>query len=294
MKGDIFMPNIYFPHLNLQFDISSVAFEIFGLPIYWYGIILTSGIVLGTLMAVYIAKRENVNPELITDFVLYDIIFALIGARFYFVIFNWDYYKANPSEILNIRQGGIAIYGAVIMSIIVAVIYTKIKKINFWKFADIATYGLILGQVIGRYGNFVNKEAFGGYTNNPLAMAILKSAAKPPISEEVLDNVQTYFNAEYIQVHPTFFYESTWNLILLIFLLIYRKHKKGSGEIFFLYLVGYGIGRFWIEGLRTDQLLLPHLQIPASQVVAIFSGLMGIIGIILCHKRANKFELSKK
>lgn len=282
------IPNIYFPNLGLSFKLNSEAFNLFGLSVYWYGIILTSGIILGTLLACYIAKKEKIDPDIMTDFVLYDILFALLGARTYFVIFNWEYYKANPMQILNIRQGGIAIYGAVIASIIVAIIYTRKKKVRFLHFADIATYGLILGQAIGRYGNFFNKEAFGGYTNNLFAMAILKSEAKLPISEEVLNHVTTFSQfgaAEYIQVHPTFFYESTWNALLLILLLCYRKHRKAYGEIFCLYLIGYGVGRFWIEGLRTDQLLLWVIQVPVSQIVAIISIIMGIIGIIMCRKK---------
>ena len=207
-------------------------------------------------ISIYIAKKEKVSSELVTDFVLYDLLFALLGARLYFVAFKWDYYKAHMGEIFNIRQGGIAIYGAIIASIIFAVFYTRYKKIAFFKFADIATYGLILGQAIGRYGNFVNKEAFGGYTNNRFAMAILESEAKPPLTQQVLDHIvqfEAYGGARYIQVHPTFFYESTWNVILLVILLIYRRYKKCNGEIFCLYLVGYGVGRFWIEGLRTER-----------------------------------------
>lgn len=282
------IPNIYFPNLGLSFRLNTEAFNLFGLSVYWYGIILTTGIVLGTLLAYYIAKKEKIDPDIMTDFVLYDILFALLGARIYFVIFNWEAYKANPVQILNIRQGGIAIYGAVIASIIVAIIYTRKKKVNFFHFADIATYGLVLGQAIGRYGNFFNKEAFGGYTNNLFAMAILKNEAKPPITEDVLNHITTFSRfgaAEYIQVHPTFFYESTWNFMLLIGLLLYRKHRKAYGEIFSLYLIGYGIGRFWIEGLRTDQLLLWVTNIPVSQIVAIISLFMGIIGIAFCRKK---------
>lgn len=282
------IPNIYFPNLGLSFHLSSEAFSIFGISVYWYGIIITSGIILGTLLACYIAKKENLDPNLFMDFVLYDILFAILGARLYFVIFNWDYYKANPTQILNIRQGGLAIYGGVIASVIGAFVYTRIKKIRFLHFADVAIYGLILGQAIGRYGNFFNKEAFGGYTDNLFAMAILKNEAKPPISADVLNHVKTFEafgNAEYIQVHPTFLYESCWNILLLIILLVYRKHRKAYGEIFCLYLIGYGLGRFWVEGLRTDQLLLWHTQIPVSQVVAVISVIMGIIGIVFCRKR---------
>ena len=282
------IPNIYFPHLGLSFNLKSQAFSIFGLDVYWYGIIITTGIILGTLLACYIGKKEGLNSEIFTDFILYDIIFAIIGARLYYVIFSWDYYKDNLSQIINTRQGGLAIYGGVIASVIVAIIYTYKKRIHFAHFADVASFGLILGQAIGRYGNFFNKEVFGGYTNNLLAMAILKTEAKPPFSEEVLSHIQTlpeFGAAEYIQVHPTFFYESTWNLALLIILLIYRKHRKAYGEIFCLYLIGYGVGRYWIEGIRTDQLLWGHTQIPVSQMVAIGSILLGIIGILFCRNR---------
>jgi phosphatidylglycerol:prolipoprotein diacylglycerol transferase len=282
------MPNIYFPYLNLQFNINSIAFQVFGTPIYWYGIILTTGIILGTVLASYIAKKEGLDSELIIDFILYDIIFALIGARAYYVVFNFSHYKDNLLDIFNIREGGIAIYGAIIVSVIVAVLYTKKKNVSFWKFADIATYGLMIGQAIGRYGNFVNKEAFGDYTNSFFAMRILKSEAKLPVSENILNHIQTAFGEQYIQVHPTFFYESSWNIILLVALLSYRKHKKCDGEIFLLYLIGYGIGRFWVEGLRTDQLLIGSTHIAISQVVAILSIIMGIIGIYICRKASNK------
>lgn len=285
------MPNIYFPYLNLSFNIDPIAFTIFGIPIYWYGIILTSGILLGLCMSMYISKKEGVSTDLIFDFLLYDIVFAIIGARTYFVIFNWSYYKEHLDEILNLRQGGIAIYGAIIASFIVAIIYTRIKKISLWQFGDIAAYGLLVGQAIGRYGNFVNKEAFGDYTNNFLAMQIMKSEAATHVTQKMLDNIVIREGVEFIQVHPTFLYESCWNLLLLISLLIYRKYKKGNGEIFFLYIAGYGLGRFWIEGLRTDQLVVPVINIAASQIVAVVSIVAGIIGVIWCRKSSkSKFK----
>lgn len=285
------MPNIYFPYLNLSFNIDPIAFTIFGVPIYWYGIILTSGILLGLCMSMYISKKEGVSTDLIFDFLLYDIVFAIIGARTYFVIFNWSYYKEHLGEILNLRQGGIAIYGAIIASFIVAIIYTRIKKISLWQFGDIAAYGLLVGQAIGRYGNFVNKEAFGDYTNNFLAMQIMKSEAATHVTQKMLDNIVIREGVEFIQVHPTFLYESCWNLLLLISLLIYRKYKKGNGEIFFLYIAGYGLGRFWIEGLRTDQLVVPVINIAASQIVAVLSIVAGIIGVIWCRKSSkSKFK----
>ncbi|MGL6174095.1 MAG: prolipoprotein diacylglyceryl transferase [Cellulosilyticaceae bacterium] len=287
------MPNIYFPHIGLSFNIDAIAFNVFGMPVYWYGIILTTGIMLGLLMAMYIAKKEGMNPDLIFDFLLYDIVFAIIGARAYFVAFNWGYYKDNLMSIFNLRQGGIAIYGAILASILVAVIYTKRKKINFWHFADIAVYGLLVGQAIGRYGNFVNKEAFGDYTNNMFAMRILKEQVTTPLTQKIIDNIVFENGVEYIQVHPTFFYESIWNIGLLILLLIYRKHKKANGEIFFLYAIGYGGGRFWVEGLRTDQLIANVVHFPISQIVAIISVIVGVVGFIICRKKNIKNSLYK-
>lgn len=277
------MPDIYFPNLHLSFQFDPIAFSIAGLPIYWYGIILTTGMIVGTFLSSQIAKKQGIDPNTIIDFVMYDLIFAIIGARLYYVCFNWDYYKQHWIEIFNIRQGGIAIYGAIIASVIVAFIYTRIKKIPFFQFADIAVFGLTIGQVIGRYGNFVNREAFGDYTNSLFAMRIIKNQAKLPLSEEILNNTIIENGLEYIQVHPTFFYESCWNILLLCFLFIYKRYQKKEGELFFVYLIGYGIGRFWVEGLRTDQLLIGGSSVAISQVVAIFSIIMGIIGIYKCR-----------
>ena len=287
------MPNIYFPNMNLSFTINSVAFEVFGLPIYWYGIILTTGIILGLLMAIYMAKKEGITTDYVLDFLLIDIIFALLGARLYFVVFNWSYYKEHLNELFNIRQGGIAIYGAIIASIIVAAVYTKVRTLNLWQFGDVAAYGLLVGQAIGRYGNSVNKEAFGDYTNNLFAMRILRSEAGTPVNQNILDHLIIENGLEYIQVHPTFLYESMWNIVLLILLLIYHRYKKANGEIFFLYIAGYGIGRFWIEGLRTDQLILNFIPIPASQVVAVISIICGGIGFAICTKNASKKSICK-
>lgn len=293
------MPTIYFPHLNLEFNINAVAFEIFGVQVYWYGIILTTGIILGLCMSMYIAKKEGLNPDTILDFLLIDIVFAILGARLYFVLFNWSYYKDNIGEILNTRQGGIAIYGAIIASVVVAAIFTRVKKISLWQFGDIAAYGLLVGQAIGRYGNFVNQEAFGGYTNGLFAMQIEKNQALRHINQATLSSfeavwpeniITTYAPLQYVQVHPTFFYESCWNIGLLILLLVLYKYKKHHGVIFFTYITGYGIGRYWIEGLRTDQLIVPGINIPASQIVAIISIILGIIGIIWCRKSNQNFK----
>ncbi len=282
------MPEVYFPNLNIEISkLDRVAFSLFNLDVYWYGIIITLGILGGLGLALYIAKKTGQDGELYMDFLMYAVFFAFLGARTYYVIFRLDYYIQHPAEIFNLREGGIAIYGAIIASVLVAHIFTKKKKINFWQFADTAIYGLIIGQIIGRWGNFVNREAFGDFTNSLFAMRIMKDQANGPMTEKILDNIQTVSGIAYIQVHPTFLYESLWNLGLLIILLIYLKHKRFEGEILFLYFIGYGIGRLWIEGLRTDPLLLAVLQIPVSQVVSGIIIVAGIVGVYAGRKRSS-------
>lgn len=280
------MPEIYFPNFNIEINkLDRVAFKIFGLEVYWYGVIITLGILLGLGLALYIAKQTGQDGEQYMDFLMYAIVFAFLGARIYYVLFRLDYYLQNPVEIFYLREGGIAIYGGIIGAAIVAVIFTKKRNINFWQFADTAVYGLIIGQVIGRWGNFVNREAFGDFTNSLFAMRIIKDQANGPMTAGILNNLQVANNITYIQVHPTFLYESLWNLGLLIILLVYLKRKKFEGEILFLYLIGYGLGRLWIEGLRTDPLLLALLQIPVSQVVSAIIIITGIVGVMMGRKR---------
>lgn len=279
------MPEIVFPNMNLQIKhLDRVAFSLFNLDVYWYGIIITLGIIGGLSLVLYLAKKSGQDGEIYMDFLMYTIFFAFLGARIYYVLFELEYYLQHPTEIFNLRKGGLAIYGAIIASIIVAIIFTKIKKIDFWKFGDTVIYGLILGQIIGRWGNFVNREAFGDFTNSLFAMRLMKDQVTAPVTENILSNLQIVNKITYIQVHPTFLYESLWNLALLIILLVYLKHKRFEGEILFLYFIGYGIGRLWIEGLRTDPLLLAMLQIPVSQVVSGILILVGVIGIVYGRK----------
>ncbi|HHT97854.1 MAG TPA: prolipoprotein diacylglyceryl transferase [Clostridiales bacterium] len=274
------MPEIYFPNMNIQIGhLDRVAFRLFGLEVYWYGVIITLGIIGGLSLALYLAKKTEQDTELYMDFLMYNLLFAFAGARIYYVIFEIEYYIQNPMEILDLRQGGLAIYGAIIASAITAIVFTRIKKINFFQFADTAVLGLILGQAIGRWGNFVNREAFGDYTESFFAMRLMKEQVTAPVTEKILSNLKIVEGITYIQVHPTFLYESLWNIALLMILFIYYKHKRFEGEIMFLYFIGYGIGRLWIEGLRTDPLLLAFLKIPVSQIVSVSIIIGGVIGV---------------
>lgn len=280
-------PEIWFPHLGIEIQkLSNVMFSIFGLDIYWYGAIIGSGVLLSLFLALHEAKRSGQNPDSYLDFTLIAMAFCVIGARLYYVIFNWQSYAANPIDIFNLRKGGLAIYGGVLAGILAAVIYTRKKKMNFWLFADTAAPSLLLGQVIGRWGNFFNREAFGGYTDSLFAMRYLKNQVRPgDMTQDILDHVVSFYGTEYIQVHPTFLYESFWNLCVFAILFYLQRKKKFDGEVFILYLFGYGLGRLWIEGLRTDQLMLGSTGLAVSQVLSV---ILVLVSIFLAFYRSKK------
>ena len=278
------MPEIWFPHLGIEIEhLSRVAFHIFGQEVYWYGIIIGIGVLLALALALHEAKRTGQNPENYVDVALFGIIFAVIGARMYYVIFSWELYADNPLKIFALREGGLAIYGGIIAGIITVIVYTKKKGLNFWLVADTAAPSLLLGQIIGRWGNFFNREAFGGYTDNLFAMRYLKEQVHN-VNPSVLEHTLTINGAEYIQVHPTFLYESLWNLMILILLLLLKKRKKFDGQIFGCYILGYACGRVWLEGLRTDQLMIGNFAV--SQLLSV----MLMIGAVVLLWYLNKKE----
>ncbi len=285
-------PDIVFPNIGIEFDnIDPVAFNLFGMPIYWYGLIIVSGVMAGLFLARYRAKKFGHDPDVYSDFVIYALIAAIIGARAYYVAFSWDSYKDNLMDIFAFREGGLAIYGGVIGALSALLIYTKVKKESFWLMADIAGPGLALGQVIGRFGNFMNMEAFGGPSDGFFAMALKASKAKIPSSMLEYVGPLDGFAGNYLVVQPTFLFEASWNLVLVILLHLYTKHKKFDGEVFMLYLLGYGIGRGWIEGLRTDQLIIGSTGIPVSQLLAIVLVAVSSVYIIYRRKKLSKEEL---
>lgn len=262
--------DISFPHLGIYLENVPRSFTIFGFEIALYGLIIGIGVICGVLMAVHMAKLEKMNPDIIWDFAIYAVIFSVIGARIYYVVFSWDSYKNDLLSIFNTRQGGLAIYGAVIGAFITLFVYCRLKKLSPYQIGDCGVYGLVLGQIIGRWGNFFNREAFGSFTDSLFAMRLpIEAVRAKDIAESHLAGMATYGATNFIQVHPTFLYEGVWNLCLLIVMLLYHKHKKYHGQMCLIYLGGYGIGRFMIEGLRTDQLLIPHTQIAVSQMLGI-------------------------
>ncbi|ABR49040.1 prolipoprotein diacylglyceryl transferase [Alkaliphilus metalliredigens QYMF] len=232
-----------------------IAFTVFGIPVAWYGIIISLGIFLGIVVATIRAKREGLYDDVIIDLALVAVPVAVLMARLYYVLFSLDYYMANPGSILRFRDGGLAIHGGIIGGVLIGYLFCRYKRIHFWQLADITAPSLILGQAIGRWGNYINQEAYGTPTDLPWAIQI-----------------------DGVMVHPTFLYESLWNFIVFFGLLYYTKKRKYKGQIFLLYLILYSIGRFFIEGLRIDSLMIGPLRI--AQVISI--GI--VIGAIIVMK----------
>ena len=239
---------ISFPKLGFVFNVNQVAFNIGSKPVYWYAIAILTGFMLGMLFCMRSAKKRNVNPECIFDVALYGLVIGIICARIYYVIFDFESYKDNILDVFKIWEGGLAIYGGIIGAVLTAYVYCRIKKLNVFEIFDLCAPGLLIGQAIGRYGNFFNVEVYGRETDFFLGMSI--NGASP--------------------VHPLFFYESMWNIIGLILVVIFRDKKKAHGQVFFGYLLWYSCGRIVLEGMRQSEYILYAVKdvIGISQIVA--------------------------
>ncbi|MCM1183818.1 MAG: prolipoprotein diacylglyceryl transferase [Roseburia sp.] len=281
--------DIAFPHLGIYLENVPKSFSVFGFEIALYGVVISIGVVLGILMAVHMSKKEKMDPDIIWDFAIYAIIFSIIGARLYYVAFSWDLYKDNLLSIFNTRMGGMAIYGAVIGAFATLFVYCGIKKLSPYQIGDCGVYGLVLGQIIGRWGNFFNREVFGGYTDSLFAMRLPVDAVRPwDIAASHYEGMAAMGNVNFIQVHPTFLYEGVWNLALLAGMLCYWKRKKYHGQMCLIYLGGYGIGRFIIEGIRTDRLLIPGTQIAVSQLLGMVMFVFAIVLNLVIRLRLQR------
>lgn len=281
--------DLRFVHLGITIEHLQNHITIFGFSIAFYGIIIGIGMLLGITLAARDAERRGIGEDTVYDFALLGIVCGVIGARLYYVFFRWDNYRGNLLEILNLRAGGLAIYGGVIGGILSLMVYCRRKKQNFLNLADSLILGVLVGQILGRWGNFFNAEAFGRYTDGLFAMQLRRDIVNPiMIDSALLQHLVRVNGVDYIQVHPTFLYESVWNLCLLLFLLWYRPKKRFTGEIFFLYLGGYGLGRVWIEGLRTDSLLVPGTGIAVSQALAGICVLVALLCILAGRRLAAR------
>ena len=281
--------DLRFVHLGITIEHLQNHITIFGFSIAFYGIIIGIGMLLGITLAARDAEKRGIGEDTVYDFALLGIVCGVIGARLYYVFFRWDNYRGNLLEILNLRAGGLAIYGGVIGGILSLMVYCRRKKQNFLNLADSLILGVLVGQILGRWGNFFNAEAFGRYTDGLFAMQLRRDIVNPiMIDSALLQHLVRVNGVDYIQVHPTFLYESVWNLCLLLFLLWYRPKKRFTGEMFFLYLGGYGLGRVWIEGLRTDSLLVPGTGIAVSQALAGVCVLVALLCILAGRRLAAR------
>ncbi len=267
---------ITFPNLGISVDPSPVALRVFGKDIYWYGIIIAVGFVLAVVYMMHRSKDFGVTSDDTLDLVLWTVPIGVICARLYYCVFYWELYADNPISMLYIWQGGLAIYGAVIGGAITVVIVSKVKKIRTGVFLDLASMGVLIGQIFGRWGNFMNREAHGSVTDSFFKMGLVDAAGQV-----------SYY-------HPTFLYESVWNLAGFIGIhILSKKKRKFDGEVFLLYIGWYGLGRAWIEGLRTDSLMLFSTGIRVSQLVAIvsFAAAAAVLAYVLLKKKPNPDEL---
>ncbi len=262
-----------FLHLPLAWQFASpgpILVEIGPLAIRWYGLLIATAVLIGVSLSQYLAKRRHVNPDLLGDLVIWLVIAAIPAARVYYVLFEWSEYAQHPERIIAIWQGGIAIHGAILGGTVAALIFARVKKISFWQLADLVAPSLILGQAIGRWGNFFNSEAFGSPTDLPWKLFIPPDRRPPEY-------------ADFAYFHPTFLYESLWDLIVFGLLLtlffrgLKRKPRLKVGTLFLVYLVTYSLGRLWIEGLRTDSLMLGPLRM--AQVVSLVGISLGLAGL---------------
>lgn len=275
------MSTVSFPGLGITIQVKSIAFRLFSWPLHWYGIIIAFGFLTAVIFCSRRAHRFGIEQDDIVDLLLYAVPLCIIGARLYYIIFYLDRFRKSdgsldPGAMVRIWDGGLAIYGAVIAAIIVAVIFCKKRGISFFSLADLGSYGLLIGQLVGRWGNFVNVECYGSPTDLPWRMGIF----------ETVNGVY-----QYTEVHPTFLYESLWNLVgLFLLAFVLEKHRKFDGQIFFSYMAWYGLGRAWIEGLRTDSLYFFTTGLRVSQVLAVVFCIVAVIALAFQLRRPHNPE----
>ena len=272
------MGTVSFPGLGLEFQLNRVAFHVGSWPVYWYGVIIAAGFLLAVMYCSRQAPRFGIRQDDIIDMLFFAVPLSIIGARVYYIIFYPELYRRTDGSwdfgaMVRIWDGGLAIYGGVIMAVITLLVFCKVRKIKFLAFADLGSYGMLIGQMVGRWGNFVNIEAHGGPTDLPWRMGIY----------QYVDGTR-----QYMEVHPTFLYESLWNLVGL-FLLIWvgKKHRKFDGQIFLGYFAWYGVGRGFIEGLRTDSLYFLNTPIRVSQVFGFATAAVAIILLVILLTRKH-------
>lgn len=276
--------SIRFPNLGLEFEYVPVSVRVFGFEITFFGILLAVGMLLGMVFVVLEAKRKKQDANLHLGMMISGLAGGFIGARFFYVLLSWSVYKTDIMKVFDTRNGGMVFYGGLLGGVLAAAIFCRIKKAAFMEMADVAVKGLLIGQIIGRWGNFFNRESFGEYTSNVLTMQLpLSNVRAGEVTPWMRENLVTIDNVSYIQATPLFLYESIWCLLLLLLLFVWNRRKLFAGEIFMRYLAGYGFGRFFIEWIRTDKMFLPGTDIAVNQ--AISAGLFLLFTVVVIVKR---------
>ena len=260
---------IAFPNLGLYFEHVGKNFRIGPVTVAYYGVCIAAGMMLGIFLVTLRAKETGQSADDYIDIAVWTMIMGIIGARIYYVLFSWQEYRDDLAGIFRIREGGLAIYGGLLAGAAAIYVLSRRKEIPFGTVLDTCIIGVPAGQIIGRWGNFFNREAFGGYTDNLFAMRLPVSAVRADeITAEMRAHAVTENGIQFIQAHPTFLYEGVWNLLVLLLLFRMRNRTKKKGDLFLIYMAAYGTGRFFIEMLRTDQLLIPGTAVPVSMAVS--------------------------
>ena len=289
--------SILFPNLGITLANVERSINIGPVTIYYYAIVIALGMMIAFAWLMRECKRVGISQDAFVDVFMAAIILGIIGARIYYVVFSWNEFADDPLRILNIRSGGLAIYGGIIGGFLAICAVCRIKKLPLLKVLDITMPAVLIGQIVGRWGNFFNREVFGGYSDGLLAMAIPLNAVADPsdVTEEMLNNLYIVDGISFIKVHPTFLYESLWNLAaFLLLVLFFGKRQRFDGQIFAMYFILYGIGRFWIEEVRTDRLLIPGTALAVSQVLSALLIAAGVAGLIIGFLRSKKAPIRQE
>ena len=284
--------SIRFPGLKLVLDYVPKSFEIFGFEITIYGVLIAVGMLLGIFFVVLEARRNHEEPDAYLDLAIITLITGVIGARLLYAAFSWSLYKNDPGQILNVRSGGMLFYGGLLGGVLGGIVYCRIRKKSFWKMADLACMGILIGQIIGKWGSFFNSESFGEYVDNILSMQLPLTAVRAgEVTTTMRENLQMVDGVSCILVQPLFLYESLWCLLVLMLLMMHLRRRVFQGEIFLRYLAGYGLGRFVIQWMRTDKVFFPGTEIDVSLVISgvlfVLCTVIVTVKIVMAKKRAR-------
>ncbi len=284
--------SIRFPGLKLILDYVPKSFEIFGFEITIYGVLIAVGMLLGIFFVVLEARRNHEEPDAYLDLAIITLITGVIGARLLYAAFSWSLYKNDPGQILNVRSGGMLFYGGLLGGVLGGIVYCRIRRKSFWKMADLACMGILIGQIIGKWGSFFNRESFGEDVDNILSMQLPLTAVRAgEVTTTMRENLQMVDGVSCILVQPLFLYESLWCLLVLMMLMMHLRRRVFQGEIFLRYLAGYGLGRFVIQWMRTDKVFFPGTEIDVSLVISgvlfVLCTVIVTVKIVMAKKRAR-------